>query len=67
MLTPNMKNIARIAFYNFSFDLICRKQVYGGLKIDFLLIALVFYDLFEMFKVKCKFFSMNMYKIYIPK
>ena len=65
MLTPNMKNVARIALYNFSFDHICRKLIYGGLKIDFLLITLVFYYFFEMVKVKCKFFLLKGDVIYI--
>ena len=55
------------AFYNFSFDHICRKQVYGGLKIDFLLITLVFYYFLEMIKGECKFFLLKGDMIYIPK
>ena len=35
MLTPNMKNVAQIAYSNFCFDHICRKKYYVGLKIDF--------------------------------
>jgi len=61
-----MKNVARIAYYNFYFDHICRKQVYGGLKIDFLLITLVFYFFLEMIKVECKFFLLKDDMIYIP-